>query len=65
MKIKHNQSRGKENNNDIPKIHIIDIDENKKNRIENGVFQMDYDALIQQATEAQTYLEQLFDNNCK
>ncbi|XP_066922346.1 uncharacterized protein [Clytia hemisphaerica] len=63
FKQNHNTSKPKENNN-VPKIQVIDIDQGKEMHSEEGKFEMDYDTLIEQATQAQIYLEHLLNGGC-
>ena len=75
LKIKQNQkncnnnntnnTKNNNNNSSIPKIQIVDVDHNKSMQTAEGKFEMDYESLIEQATEAQTILTQLLEYNCK
>ena len=61
----NNKNNNNNNNNSIPKIQIVDVDHNKSMQTAEGKFEMDYETLIEQATEAQTLLAQLLECNCK
>jgi len=64
-KLKIKSAHVKNKDSCVPKIQISDCEDTKNNQNENGEFEMDYEKLFKQASEAQIYLEQLLNNNCK
>ena len=61
-KLKFKSAHVKNKDSCLPKIQIIDCDCEETNKEQ---YEMDYEKLFKQAFEAQIYLEQLLNNNCK